>query len=341
MHYDVTIGIPVYQAEGYIRKMMESALAQAYPNIEYLLIDDGSSDKSAAIIQEIKSTHPRGTDIHLISHSHNQGVSKTRNQIIDEAQGEYLYFMDADDIISGNAISILVHKAKEYNADIVFGSYEKIELSGEHSIYQYPEMIFEGIDDLAIFAYRKYFGIQASACNFLVKLSVVREKKLRFMDSKFWEDTVFVLELVTYIQRAVLLPDITYTYLCRFHSLTDIKPYEIIEKKEIIHYFEAVEQLKHRKRPLANKAYYPGRCYIAVMSDFYIICNIMKRWKYISPAFSFQELKNYMKHPASILEILSFKDRKLQNLMLYILGKLPSTICLQLIKIVGKRKGLI
>ena len=341
MHYDVTIGIPVYQGEDYIKKMMESALAQAYPNIEYLLIDDGCTDKSFEIIREIKSTHPRGEDIHLLSHHQNQGVSNTRNQIIEEAQGEYLYFMDADDVIAENTISLLMEKARIIQADIVFGSYEKIEQCGNHSIYQYPELYYDQNDNLANFAYRKYFGIQASACNFLVKLSILRENRIRFMDSKFWEDTVFVLELVTYIQKAVLLPDITYTYLCRPHSLTDIKTNEQIAKQEIIQYFEAVEQLKQRKQQLANKAYYPGRCYIAVMSDFYIICNIMKRWKYISPAFNFQELKNYMKHPASILEILSFKDRKLQNLMLYILGKLPSTICLQLIKIVGKRKGLI
>ena len=341
MHYDVTIGIPVYQAEGYIRKMMESALTQQYPSIEYLLIDDGCTDKSLEIIRDIKSTHPRGEDIHLLSHRQNQGVSNTRNQIIEEAQGEYLFFVDADDEIAENAISLLFGKAKERQADIVFGSYEKIELSGNHSIYQYPELFYDQNDNLANFAYRKYFGIQASACNFLVKLSILRENRIRFMNSKFWEDTVFVLELVTYIKRAMLLPDITYTYLCRPHSLTDIKTKEQIAKQEIIQYFEAIEQLKQRKQQLAHKVYFPGRCYIAVMSDFYIICNILKRWQYISPAFSYLELKTYLKHPASLLEILSFKDKKLQNLMLYLLGKLPATLCIQLINFTGKRKGLI
>jgi hypothetical protein len=161
------------------------------------------------------------------------------------------------------------------------------------------------------------------------------------MDSKFWEDTVFVLELVTYIKRAVLLPDITYTYLCRPHSLTDIKTNKQIAKQEIIQYFKAVEQLKQRKQLLVHKAYFPGRCYIAVMSDFYIICNILKRWQYIYPKFSYRELKNYLKHPASLLEILSFKDKKLQNLILHLLDKLPANICIQVIKFVGKRKGLI
>ena len=341
MHYDVTIGIPVYQAEDYIRKMMASALAQHYPSIEYLLIDDGSTDKSSEIIREIKSTHPRGEDIHLIARPQNMGVSQTRNQIIDKAQGEFLYFLDADDAISENAISKLMRKAKDHQADIVFGSYEKIELSGNHSIYQYPEMYYEGNDDFARFAYRKYFGIQASACNFLVRLSVIRENGLQFMDSKFWEDTVFTLELVTYIQKAVLLPNITYTYLCRPHSLTDIKPNEQIAKQEIIRYFDAVEQLKERKQQLIKRAYFPGRCYIAVMSDIYIICNILKRWQHISPAFTYQELKGYLKHPASLSEINSFKNKRLQNLILYLLGKMPAAICISIIRYAGKRKGLI
>jgi glycosyltransferase involved in cell wall biosynthesis len=341
MHYDVTIGIPVYQAENYIKKMMESALAQLYPSIEYLLIDDGSTDKSIDIIKDIKSTHPRGNDIHISCHLKNLGVSQTRNQIIDEAQGEYLYFMDADDVISENTIALLIQNAKEHRADIVFGSYEKIELSGNQSIYQYPELFFEGNDGFANFSYRKYFGIQASTCNFLIRLSVIRENGLRFMNSKFWEDTVFTLELVTYIQRAVLLPDFTYTYLCRPHSLTDIKPDDEIEKEEIIQYFKTVEQLKERKLQLACKSYFPGRCYIAVMSDIYIICNILKRWKHINPAFSYQELKQYLWHPASFTEILSFGNKKLPNLILFILGKMPASICINLIKFAGKRKGLI
>lgn len=341
MHYDVTIGIPVYQAEDYIRKMMESALAQHYPSIEYLLIDDGSTDRSSDIIREIKSTHPRGEDIHLISRPQNMGVSQTRNQIIDKAQGDYLFFLDADDEISENTISLLIQMAQKHQADVVFGSYEKIELSGNRSIYQYPGIYYEGNDDFANFAYRKYFGIQASACNYLVRLSVIRENGLRFMDSKFWEDTVFTLELVTYIQRAVLLPDITYTYQCRPHSLTDIKPNESIAKKEIIQYFEAVEQLKKRKQLIISKSYFPGRCYIAIMSDIYIICNILKRWKHISPPFTNQELKRYLRHPASLVEILSFKSKRLQNLMLYLLGKMPATICIHLIRYAGKRKGLI
>lgn len=341
MNYDVTIGIPVFQAQDYIERTMESALAQTYENIEFLLIDDGSSDSSLDIIKNIKERHPRSHDIHIKEHKQNLGVSHTRNQIIEEAQGEFLYFMDADDVIKENAIDLLISKIKDYNADIVFGSYEKINISGKREIYQYPECHYTGNDDFSIFAYRKYFGIQASACNYLVRLSVIRDNHLRFMKSKFWEDTVFTLELVTYIQNAITIQDITYTYLCRPNSLSDIRLDDDIDREEICEYFKTVEELKKRKESLINKAYYPNRCYIAVMSDVYIICNIIKRWKHINPSFSFKELRRQLAHPASLKEILSFKTMKLQNLSLYILSKLPALLCIYLISKAGKKKGFI
>ena len=341
MCYDVTIGIPVYQAQDYIEKAMVSVLAQTYMSIEFLLIDDGSSDSSLDIINKIKAKHPRGNDIHIKKHEQNLGVSHTRNHIIEEALGEYLYFMDADDIIKEDTIELLITKIREHNADIAFGSYEKIKISGEHEIYQYPECYYIENDDFANFAYRKYFGIQASACNYLVRLSVIKERGLRFMKSKFWEDTVFTLELVTYIQRAVLLPTITYIYLLRPNSLSDIQLEDCINKEEIIRYFNTVAKLKERKEVLFSKTYFPKRCYIAVMSDVYIICNILKRWNYITPPFTYNELKNNMTHPASLKEILSFKTMRIRNLILYLLSKLPASISIYIIKEAGKKKGFI
>ena len=110
MKYDVTIGIPVYNVEPYITQSLESALAQTYPSIEFLLVDDFSSDLSADIVRRFQMNHPRGADIRLLSNPNNLGVSASRNRIIDEARGEYLFFMDADDVIVENAISLLMYQ---------------------------------------------------------------------------------------------------------------------------------------------------------------------------------------------------------------------------------------
>lgn len=340
MQRKVTIGIPVYGVEGYIRRTMESALEQTYSNIEYLIVDDASDDQSLDILYSIQQTHTRGKNIRILSHEDNRGVSETRNQIIDEATGDYLYFVDSDDVIDKNTISLLMKEIEIHQADVAFGSYERIDLSGQRTIFQYPKMLFEDADSFADFAYQRYAGFQASACNFLVRLSLIRQNHLRFYKADFWEDMAFTLNLVTMVNRAVLLPDITYTYLCRENSLSNSWHHEKIDKSKIVQYFNAVAQLKTNEQNLKVKSYYPNRCYIAMMSDIYIICNILAKNAYIEPTFTKKELVSFMKHPSNLIEILTFKQRRIHNFILYILGKLPACMTLFFIKLFSKYKGL-
>ena len=341
MGYDVTIGIPVYQAEKFLTCSLESVLAQSYMSIEFLFVDDGSTDGSMKIIQEYQTNHPRGSAVRVISHDHNMGVSAARNRIIEEASGVYLYFVDSDDIISKNTISLMMENAKMYDAEIVFGSYEKIEVSGEKNVYQYPAIQLLEKDALASFAYRKYAGIQASSCNYLVKTSVLRENHLRFINTNYWEDLVFTFDLVTYISKAVLLPKITYSYLCRENSLSHYQQRKNISKEEIMKNVRSIEHLKKTSSRVCNKVYYPNRCYNIVMTDFYIACNILKRRKDIAPHISNQEIKSIMAHPATWSQICSFRQFRFKNLLLYLLGKLPSSLCVATIWILGKLKKLI
>ena len=340
MHYKVTIGIPVFRVENFIRRTMESALSQTYSDIEFLVVDDASDDQSLNILESIRQTHPRGEAMRILTHSSNLGVSESRNEIIDNARGDYLYFMDSDDVIVKDTITLLMHEIEVHQADVAFGSYERIELSGERSLFQYPKMYFEDADSLAEFAYQRYAGFQASACNYLVKLSLIRQNKLRFCKADFWEDMAFTLNLVTMANHAVLLPDVTYTYLCRENSLSNSWHQETIDKVKIVQYFKAVDQLKTGIRNLKDKSYYPNRCYIAMMSDIYIICNVLAKQNYIKPAFTSRELHSYLMHPSRLFEILSFRQRRIHNLILYILGKLPIFMTLSLIRLFSKYKGL-
>ena len=91
VEYEVTIGIPVYNAEKYIRLAMDSALAQTFNDIEFLVIDDCGTDSSVDIVREYQQTHPRGKDIRIVRQPQNGGLGRARNRIIDEAQGIYLY----------------------------------------------------------------------------------------------------------------------------------------------------------------------------------------------------------------------------------------------------------
>jgi glycosyltransferase involved in cell wall biosynthesis len=340
MRYDITIGIPVYQSVDYIQRAMWSVLSQSYPSIEFLVIDDCGMDGSMDIIRKLQYSHPRGSDIHIISHIGNLGASESRNDIIREAQGDYLYFMDSDDVIAENAISLLMQNIRQYDAEIVFGSYERIEISGKRILYQYPALQLIGEDKLAIFAYRKLSGIQASACNYLVKTSLLRDNNLHFIKTDYWEDLVFTFDLVTYISSAVLLPDITYSYLCHEDSLSHYQERRVIPKDEILQNVKTIGYLKKPSSFIYNKVYYPQRCYVIAMMDFYLVFHVLEKRKRIIPKISNQEIKAILSYPATITQIISFRQMRLQNFLLYSIGRLPAFLCLYMVKFIGKLKKL-
>ncbi|WP_033149927.1 glycosyltransferase family 2 protein [Prevotella sp. RM4] len=339
--YDVTIGIPIYNSVDCIQASLMSALSQSYPSIEILLVDDGCTDGTMDVVKQIVCNHERENDVRIVKHQTNMGVSASRNQIIDEALGEYLYFMDSDDTITENAIELLMQSARCYAAEVVFGSYEKIETSGSKTVYQYPSLQLLKMGELASFAYRKYAGVQASSCNFLVKTKLLRDNNLRFIDTDYWEDFVFTFDLVTYISRAVLLPDITYYYRCRENSLSHYQHRDNISKDEVMQNVKSISYLKKNSSAYINKGYFPNRCFNLVMTDFYIACNILKRRESILPFVSNNEIKALMAHPATWNQICYFSQARIKNMFMYMLSKLPAKLCVATIWCLGKYKKLI
>lgn len=341
MKYDVTIGIPVYKSADFVQRSLKSALDQTYSSIEFLIIDDCGADGSMDVVKRMKTEHPRGCEIRIVKHEQNKGVAASRNRIIEEASGDYLYFMDSDDVIAQNTIELMMYQIRQYEAEIVFGSYEKIELTGEKTICQYPAIQLLAEDELAIFAYRKYGGIQASACNYLVRTSVLREHHHRFIHADFWEDFVFTFDLVTIVKRAVLLPDITYSYLCREKSLSHYQQRSQIPKGEIMRNVHSIEHLKHTSSILYNKVYFPNRCFNIMMTDLYIVFSILKRGKDVVPSFSNREIKAILTCPVTFRQICHFRQSRLKISALFLLSKLPSPLCIAVIRMIGKAKKLL
>lgn len=123
----VSIIIPVYQAEGFLRECLESVEMQDYPELEFILVNDGSTDHSCRICEECAAADTRSRVIH----QENRGCGAARNAGMKEAKGEYLFFLDADDIICGeHVIRILVEQAEKTKADIVVGNYRRLERDG-------------------------------------------------------------------------------------------------------------------------------------------------------------------------------------------------------------------
>ena len=112
----ISVIVPVYNAEKYLRECLDSIVNQTYKNIEIILVDDGSTDGSGAICDEYADK-----DVRIkVYHIPNGGASNARNLGIDNADGEYLMFVDSDDIILPYVVERAIKLALEHNADIVY-----------------------------------------------------------------------------------------------------------------------------------------------------------------------------------------------------------------------------
>ena len=343
MKYEVTIGIPVYNVEKHIRLTMDSVLAQTFQDIEFLVLDDCGTDSSIDIVREYQQTHPRGKDIRIVRQPENGGIGRARNRIIDEAQGTYLYFIDADDSIAPNTIGLLYGNAKKYDADIVYGSYERIEEfdgTTKKKLYQYPDLQFLKENEFAERVYSKYDFLQANTWNFLIKRDIYLKNGIRYKKVNYWEDFSTTIYLPVYIHRAVLLSDITYFYYCRYGSLSNFEKRSHIDKEEIQKTIDAMGEVKRSYECVQSKPYFHKWLYKVMMTHFYMVCSILKNEKVISPAFTKREIRDIMKLPLSFSEIYRLGWR-VRNLFLYSLGVMPSSLAVAFMRMIARCRGLI
>lgn len=343
MNYEVTIGIPVYKAVDYIEKTMESALSQTFASIEYLIVDDCGNDGTIKVVERLQKEHPRGKDIHILYNEQNLRVGKTRNIILDEAQGEYLFFLDSDDILESDAIEKMMRAARQYQAEIVYGSWIRVDKIHHQPMQQnyYPNLQFLKPDELAMYAFKNYSSFRISVCNALFDLNMLRLNHMRFIDTIFWEDLAFTYDLVPKVSRAVLLSDITYHYLCRPGSLSQYQDCDLIQKKEIQTNVLTIDYLKDKSLSYCDKNYLPYLCYNLEMNSFYIVCYVLKHRYKIEQTYNYKELRDYMHFPVCLSKILFFKKKRISCLMLWMIAHLPSSIFVIVIKVIGKVKHIL
>lgn len=201
----VSIIVPIYNAEKYLDSCIQSVLRQTYTNWELILIDDGSTDKSGRIAEEYGFADERIT----VFHQKNLGVSLARNQGIDEATGNYVVFLDADDELIEDCLAKTVNIAEETNADIVAGrSCEDRELFKDRIIWTGAEALENSLKD-HLFTH--------SACAKLIRREFIG--KTRFTpDIRINEDSYFVFQLLCKQNVFVLTNDVIYFYRANSES---------------------------------------------------------------------------------------------------------------------------
>ena len=141
MNYKLSILIPIYNAEKVIERCLHSVFNQTLQEIEYVLINDSSKDRSYNLCESVIRQYPnRKEHITLLSNEQNQGIAIVREMLVKYAHGEYVYYVDSDDWIEQDAAEKMYAKAKECNADIV-GSNIFINKKDKETInkFHYPE----------------------------------------------------------------------------------------------------------------------------------------------------------------------------------------------------------
>ncbi len=187
----VSVIIPVYNAAPYLRKCVDSVLAQTLDDIEIILVDDGSTDGSSAICD---SYLPR-ENITVI-HQKNQGASAARNIALRIAKGEYTGFVDADDYIEKDMYASLYQLAKQEDLDIVFGNYSIVEgnVKKPNSAYMPESVVLKKKDIEQLICGKESSRILWFAVKSIFRRDLLAENRIAFREGMLGEDTVFDLE---------------------------------------------------------------------------------------------------------------------------------------------------
>lgn len=206
----VSIIVPVYNAEKYLDKCIESILKQSYTNYELLLVDDGSTDMSAGICDSYALKDERIK----VFHQNNAGVSSARNKGIQEACGEYITFIDSDDSIQVVHIEGLITGIKKYHCDLAMGDVcfvkgNRVWNNGwikTEQLISTQEYILRVKDDFPNVAI-------GSTCNKIFMYKTIVQKELCFRkDINYSEDYMFNLEYLKHCNSIALIPQSSLCY---------------------------------------------------------------------------------------------------------------------------------
>ena len=209
----VSIVVPIYNMGDSIQACVKSIQNQDYPNIEIILVDDGSTDNSHEICQRIALEDSRVKPFH----TENRGSGPARNYGIDKASGRYVYFPDADDYLEPNAITTMVNAMDHGKYDLVVFGFKRSSVWGkELRVKEYEE---SSQDAEAIRRdYSDYmttmskWGIQGAPWNKFFDLQVIREHGIEYPPLRRHQDEGFIGRYMCYATRVHFIPDILYTY---------------------------------------------------------------------------------------------------------------------------------
>lgn len=218
MHNDkavplVSVIVPIYNVKTFIKRGIRQLLQQTYPNVEFLFVDDGSTDGSSGLCEELAARYDNVFAFHKI----NEGAGSARNLGLDKAHGEYVYFFDIDDEIEPNLISYCVEQMEMRKTDMmVFGFRTvEVEFGNRKCEVSFDECQVDSNKALGEIYVDKLLLIpngNGFSWNKMYRRSFLEGNKLRFSNLRIQQDEEFNLCVYHHVEHIYISPQCLYTY---------------------------------------------------------------------------------------------------------------------------------
>lgn len=216
----VSVVIPVYNSEKYIKRCLDSVLAQEYSNIEVILVEDCSKDNSLKICRDYVS---RNTNVILVNHDVNQGQTKSRNEGLEKATGRWVTFLDSDDAMDSDTIKQFVYYITKYPADILMCGYRIVNQNCQEEIHKAD--LKDGIYSRKEFAKKIFKEIMPDVMSCIgskfYSVDFIRNKKEKTSDEIITNyDMAFIVDAIVAAEKIAYVNWCGYSYYIHSGSVT-------------------------------------------------------------------------------------------------------------------------
>lgn len=210
MRAKISIIIPIYNVENYIERCAEMLMSQTLRDgLEYIFVNDATSDKSIEVVQSVLNKYPERKDqVIIINHESNKGLPSARNTGLSVAKGDYIYHCDSDDYLELNTIELLYKKAKEDDADIVWCDYKEIWPNGQR--YKKQPVFQTAVDAICGMLVGQ---MEYNVWNKLVKRSLYTDNGISFPDGFSMGEDLTMISLFANAGKVAYVPEPLYNYV--------------------------------------------------------------------------------------------------------------------------------
>lgn len=253
----LSIIVPIYNVASYLRKCVDSLLAQDYTNYEIILVDDGSTDDSGAIADEIVSEAIGNRPTLRVIHQTNAGLSAARNAGLAIAQGDYIVYVDSDDYLDPNVLGALMEQVERDQLDVLRFRYQNVRESGEafapyKDMTNYNDYSTTPTDGLTFLNER--MGTQCYAVQFILRRELALQEQ--FMPGIYFEDTDWTPRMLLRAERVASTDLVVYNYLWREGSITLSQKDIMKQRKQLQDKMALLERLNQWGNAVADRRWF-------------------------------------------------------------------------------------